>query len=115
MNRFAEITQIAEFGGGKDLRGSSCWPEGLSKPQELHSDSDSSTTTPEGLSKENYIDFKDRMRQVFKPLFIDELVSVVPEWRKLEAVKNNSVELHSLIVLYLTWSDNRLQSMTARQ
>lgn len=55
------------------------------------------------------------MRQVFKPLFIDELVSLVPEWRKLEAVKNNSVELHSLIVLYLTWSDKRLQSMTSRQ
>jgi len=66
------------------------------------------------LDKQNYINFKDKMRDVFKPLFIDELVSLVPEWSRLQEVKDNSVELHSLLVLYLTWTDKRLSVLTRK-
>ena len=66
------------------------------------------------LDKQNYIKFKDKMRDVFKPLFIDELVSLVPEWSRLQEVKDNSVELHSLLVLYLTWTDKRLSVLTRK-
>lgn len=39
----------------------------------------------------------------------------MPEWSRLSAVKDNSVELHSFLVLYLTWNDVRLEAMTLKQ
>lgn len=56
--------------------------------------------------------FKERMRNLFKPLFIDELVALVPEWVRLQEIRNNSVELHSFLVLYLTWVDIRMPALT---
>ena len=118
MESFAETTGIAEFGGGVDHRGTSCWPLDLPKPV---SGADSccsegqDSDIPEGLSKENYISFKDRVRDRFRPLFQTELVALIPEWERLSNVKDNSVELHSYLVLYLTWSDARLSVFSQKQ
>ena len=69
----------------------------------------------QGLSKENYVSFRDSLKNVFKPLVTDELVALFPEWRRLASVKDNAVELHSFIVLYLVWSDNRIEAYTPQQ
>ena len=55
------------------------------------------------------------MRQLFKPLVREEVVGLFPEWERLEAVKNNHVECHSYIVLYLSWHDLRLSAYTEKQ
>lgn len=54
------------------------------------------------------------MRDSFRPLFYSELVELIPEWSRLSVVKDNSVELHSYLVLYLTWTDARLSAFTAK-
>ena len=59
--------------------------------------------------------FKDKMREEFKPLVTNELVALLPEWTRLSAVKANSVEQHSFLVLYLTWTDERLSAFNAKQ
>ena len=59
------------------------------------------------------------MKHVWKPLVHDEIVSVVPEWARLEPLHDeyipNKVELHSLIVTYLTFHDYRLEAFTPKQ
>ena len=40
-----------------------------------------------------------------QPLFIKELLKVVPEWDRLMKVNKGEVACHSLLVLYLTMSD----------
>ena len=59
--------------------------------------------------------FKDKINKVLKPLFIDELVELVPEWLRLQEVRDNAVELHSLLVLYLTWVDVRMSGLSEKQ
>jgi len=85
MNCFDVITQIAEFGGRSlSKRALSCWPEALPKkgndliedgpeadPARDSNEQASVPTTTPCLSKENYILFKDKVRDVFKPLFIE--------------------------------------------
>ena len=39
----------------------------------------------------------------------------MPEWTRLSQVNENAVELHSLLVLYLTWSDQRLSVYNHKQ
>ena len=55
------------------------------------------------------------MKQNFKPLVREELVTIFPEWPRLEEVKENHVEIHSYIVTYLTWHDLRLPAYTEKQ
>lgn len=83
MNCFDDITQIAEFGGRSlSKRALSCWPETLPKKGDpiedgpeadpvRDSNEQASVPTTHCLSKENYILFKDKVRDVFKPLFIE--------------------------------------------
>ena len=55
------------------------------------------------------------MKLLFKPLVREELVTIFPEWVRLESVKECHVEIHSLIVTYLTWHDLRLSAYTEKQ
>lgn len=55
------------------------------------------------------------MKGLFKPLVREELVTIFPEWVRLEGVKENHVEIHSYIVTYLTWHDVRLAAYTEKQ
>ena len=73
---------------------------------------------PEHLSIENFVEFKARVRRDWKPFVRDEIVALIPEWTKMEAMKNsfeeNCVELHTFMVMYLTWHDARLEAFTPK-
>ena len=58
--------------------------------------------------KDNFLTLEAKFKTEFKPLFIDELRELMPEWKRLEAVKECHVEIHTYLVLYLTWIDKRL-------
>ena len=59
MNRFAEITQIAEFGGAKNLRDPSLWPLGLPKETGEEQQNYGCCEIPECISLDNAISFED--------------------------------------------------------
>ena len=94
-----------------------CWPLGVNIPNHIIADIEESKDEKPNqteLSKKNYMRFKDKINKVLKPLFIDELVELVPEWLRLQEVRDNAVELHSLLVLYLTWVDVRMSGLSKK-
>jgi len=40
-----------------------------------------------------------------QPLFLKDLLKVIPEWGRLMKVNGGEVAVHSLLVLYLTMAD----------
>ena len=50
-------------------------------------------------------EFTDAMREVFLPLFNDELTNLIPDWKFMQGRDGNSVEWHTYTVFYLVCKD----------
>ena len=50
-------------------------------------------------------EFTDAMREVFLPIFNDELTSLIPDWKFMQGRDGNSVEWHTYTVFYLVCKD----------
>ena len=46
-------------------------------------------------------EFTDAMRNKFLPLFNDELLKLIPEWKFIQDRDDNSVEWHTYVVSHL--------------
>lgn len=62
-----------------------------------------------GAKEDDYSEFIDNVLLKFRPLFVDELAELIPEWSKLEAHSCGFISVHSYLVTYLTWTDPRVK------
>ena len=42
---------------------------------------------------------------------MDELIELIPEWKRLESYCDGFISIHTYLVTYLTWTDPRVNKM----